>query len=113
MIASTDKAYGDHASAVYDETTPLRARFPYDVSKACADLIAQSYAALHVPGTPPTLANLFARVDTARMAADLHQRIARNGGGRTLGGIVRSNDDARVRPQGTGGAERLGLKHIE
>lgn len=45
VIASTDKAYGDHGSAVYDETTPLRARFPYDVSKACADLIAQSYAA--------------------------------------------------------------------
>jgi CDP-glucose 4,6-dehydratase len=50
VIASTDKAYGDHASAVYDETTPLRARFPYDVSKACADLIAQSYAAtFHLP----------------------------------------------------------------
>lgn len=45
VIASTDKAYGDHASVAYDETTPLRARFPYDVSKACADLIAQSYAA--------------------------------------------------------------------
>ena len=44
VTASTDKAYGDHASAVCDETTPLRARFPYDVSKACADLIAQSYA---------------------------------------------------------------------
>jgi CDP-glucose 4,6-dehydratase len=45
VVASTDKAYGDHAAAVYDETTPLLARFPYDVSKACADLIAQSYAA--------------------------------------------------------------------
>jgi CDP-glucose 4,6-dehydratase len=45
VTASTDKAYGDHGSAVYDEATPLRARFPYDVSKACADLIAQSYAA--------------------------------------------------------------------
>jgi CDP-glucose 4,6-dehydratase len=45
VLASTDKAYGDHASAVYQEATPLRARFPYDVSKACADMIAQSYAA--------------------------------------------------------------------
>lgn len=44
VIASTDKAYGDHGSAAYDESTPLSARFPYDVSKACADLIAQSYA---------------------------------------------------------------------
>jgi CDP-glucose 4,6-dehydratase len=50
VIASSDKAYGDHASAVCDETTPLQARFPYDVSKACADMIAQSYAsAFHLP----------------------------------------------------------------
>jgi predicted PurR-regulated permease PerM len=33
-------------------------------------LIAQIYAILHVPGVPPTLTNLLARVDTARMAAD-------------------------------------------
>jgi CDP-glucose 4,6-dehydratase len=45
VVASSDKAYGDHAVAAYDEETPLRARHPYDVSKACADLIAQSYAA--------------------------------------------------------------------
>src|SRR5205085_10772361 len=28
----------------YDETTPLQGRHPYDASKSCADLIAQSYA---------------------------------------------------------------------
>jgi CDP-glucose 4,6-dehydratase len=28
----------------YDETTPLRGSHPYDVSKSCGDLIAQSYA---------------------------------------------------------------------
>jgi len=33
-------------------------------------LIAQTYVGLHGPGTPPTLANLFARVDPARMAGD-------------------------------------------
>ena len=28
----------------YDETMPLQGRHPYEVSKSCADLIAQSYA---------------------------------------------------------------------
>jgi CDP-glucose 4,6-dehydratase len=44
VIASSDKAYGAHDVLPYDEATPLRARHPYDVSKACADLIAQSFA---------------------------------------------------------------------
>lgn len=42
-VASSDKAYGD-APLPYTESTPLQARSPYDVSKACTDLIAQSYA---------------------------------------------------------------------
>ena len=45
VIASSDKAYGDHAELPYKEETPLRGRHPYDVSKSCADLLAQSYAA--------------------------------------------------------------------
>jgi CDP-glucose 4,6-dehydratase len=44
IVASSDKAYGEHAELPYDEDTPLRGAHPYDVSKACADLIAQSYA---------------------------------------------------------------------
>jgi CDP-glucose 4,6-dehydratase len=44
VVASSDKAYGAHESLPYDENTPLQARHPYDVSKACADLIARSYA---------------------------------------------------------------------
>ena len=44
VTASSDKAYGDHEGRAYDETTPLRGRHPYDVSKSCADLIAQTYA---------------------------------------------------------------------
>jgi CDP-glucose 4,6-dehydratase len=44
VVASSDKAYGDNGSAAYDERTPLAGRHPYDASKACADLIAQSYA---------------------------------------------------------------------
>jgi CDP-glucose 4,6-dehydratase len=44
VVASSDKAYGDQEQLPYDEETPLRGRNPYDVSKSCADLIAQSYA---------------------------------------------------------------------
>ncbi len=44
VIASSDKAYGDCPHLPYTEETPLAARNPYDVSKSCADLIAQSFA---------------------------------------------------------------------
>jgi CDP-glucose 4,6-dehydratase len=44
VVASSDKAYGDQPSLPYGEDTPLEGRHPYDVSKSCADLIAQAYA---------------------------------------------------------------------
>lgn len=44
VLASSDKAYGDHANLPYSEDTPLQGHHPYDVSKSCADLIGQSYA---------------------------------------------------------------------
>ena len=44
VIASSDKAYGDQEALPYGEDTPLQGRHPYDVSKSCADLIAQTYA---------------------------------------------------------------------
>lgn len=47
VLASSDKAYGDHESLPYSEDAPLQGRHPYDVSKSCADLIAQSYAATY------------------------------------------------------------------
>jgi CDP-glucose 4,6-dehydratase len=45
VVASSDKAYGDWSGRPYREDMALRARHPYDVSKAAADLLAQSYAA--------------------------------------------------------------------
>jgi CDP-glucose 4,6-dehydratase len=45
VIASSDKAYGHQDQLPYGEDTPLAGRHPYDVSKSCADLIAQAYAA--------------------------------------------------------------------
>ncbi len=46
VIASSDKAYGDYPKKKmpYKEDYELKAKFPYDVSKACADMIARSYA---------------------------------------------------------------------
>ena len=43
VVASSDKAYGDQDQLPYSEETPLEGRHPYDVSKSCADLIAQAY----------------------------------------------------------------------
>jgi CDP-glucose 4,6-dehydratase len=43
VVASTDKAYGTADRLPYDETMQLAGRHPYDVSKACADMLAQGY----------------------------------------------------------------------
>jgi CDP-glucose 4,6-dehydratase len=47
VVASSDKAYGSHPKLPYTEETPLQGRFPYDVSKSCADLLAHSYYETH------------------------------------------------------------------
>ncbi len=42
-VASSDKAYGSSKTLPYTEDMPLCGEHPYDVSKSCTDLIAQSY----------------------------------------------------------------------
>lgn len=44
VVASSDKAYGQHAQLPYREGAKLQPAYPYDTSKAAADLIARSYA---------------------------------------------------------------------
>jgi CDP-glucose 4,6-dehydratase len=44
VVASSDKAYGTQPALPYTEDQPLQGRHPYDVSKSCTDLIAQTYA---------------------------------------------------------------------
>ena len=44
VIASSDKAYGDQEVLPYREDAPVCGKHPYDVSKSCADLLAQMYA---------------------------------------------------------------------
>ncbi len=44
VVASSEKAYGEQSNLPYREEFPLQGRHPYEVSKSCADLIAQSFA---------------------------------------------------------------------
>jgi CDP-glucose 4,6-dehydratase len=60
LIASSDKAYGEHPTLPYDETMPLLGQEPYDASKACAEIVARTYFASY--GTPVAItrcANLY------------------------------------------------------
>lgn len=60
IVASSDKAYGAQDDLPYRETLPLQPAYPYDVSKAAADLIARSY--WHTYGLPVAVtrfANLY------------------------------------------------------
>jgi CDP-glucose 4,6-dehydratase len=50
IVASSDKAYGEHAKLPYAEDAPRDGRFPYDASKAAAELVAFSYS--HSFGVP-------------------------------------------------------------
>ncbi len=54
VVASSDKAYGTQKILPYTEDMSLIGRQPYEVSKSCADLIAQSY--FHTYQTPVTIA---------------------------------------------------------
>lgn len=90
VVASSDKAYGDQEQLPYHEDTPLLARFPYDVSKACTDLIARSYAATYdLPVAVGRLANVYGGGDlnfsrlvpeTARALAEGRPPVVRSNG---------------------------------
>ena len=54
VVASSDKAYGEAEKLPYTEETALEARFPYDTSKMCADLLCRSYVATYA--TPVAVA---------------------------------------------------------
>ncbi|MEO6221821.1 MAG: GDP-mannose 4,6-dehydratase [Vicinamibacterales bacterium] len=53
VVASSDKAYGNQALP-YTEDAPLLGRHPYEVSKSCADMLAQCYH--HTYGLPVAIA---------------------------------------------------------
>ena len=63
IVASSDKAYGEYdlKKLPYQETYDLRPIFPYDVSKACADLITKSYSTslFNVPVITTRFSNIY------------------------------------------------------
>lgn len=65
VVASSDKAYGDQVNLPYLEDAPMQGRFPYDVSKSCADLIARSYFhSYNLPVAITRCGNLYGGGDT-------------------------------------------------
>ncbi len=64
VVASSDKAYGSHTILPYSEDFKLNALFPYDVSKACTDLISQSFAhTFDLPVAVTRSANIYGPAD--------------------------------------------------
>ncbi len=60
VVVSSDKAYGPCKTIPYKEEERLHGKAPYDVSKSCADLIAQMYANVYdLPVTITRCANVF------------------------------------------------------
>lgn len=60
VVASSDKAYGDHETLPYSEDAPLNGRYPYDASKVCAEVLAFSYATSYgLPVATTRCGNLF------------------------------------------------------
>lgn len=90
VVASSDKAYGSHSDLPYREDLPLRPQYPYDVSKACADLLARCYfATWGVPAVVTRFANIygpgdlnFSRLvpDTVRAALEGRRPVIRSDG---------------------------------
>lgn len=65
VVASSDKAYGSQPVLPYAEDMPLLAVHPYDVSKACADMLTLSYCrTFDVPACVTRCGNFFGPGDT-------------------------------------------------
>ena len=60
VVASSEKAYGEPQALPFVEEHPLHGRHPYDVSKSCVDLIAQTYATTYrLPVAITRFSNLY------------------------------------------------------
>lgn len=90
IVASSDKAYGEHKKLPYTENAALQALHPYDASKACADILTRTYAHTYNVSTAITrCANIygpgdvnFSRIipDTIRSASSNADPIIRSDG---------------------------------
>lgn len=64
IVASSDKAYGK-TTTPYTEDFPLKGDHPYDVSKSCTDLIAQTYfKTYNLPLVITRFGNVYGEGDT-------------------------------------------------
>jgi CDP-glucose 4,6-dehydratase len=80
VVASSDKAYGRHDALPYREDFALQPTYPYDVSKAAADLIARSYGStFDMPVAVTRLANVYGPGDVnwARLIPDAARTLVR------------------------------------
>lgn len=60
IVASSDKSYGAQDKLPYVEDAPLLASYPYDVSKACCDMLSFSYFRTYgLPVTIMRFCNIF------------------------------------------------------
>jgi len=81
IIASSDKAYGQQKKLPYTEDSPLSGYFPYDASKACAEIIARSYFMTYrLPLAITRNANTYGPADMnfSRVIPDVITRIIKN-----------------------------------
>lgn len=82
VVASSDKAYGKHDELPYVEDFSLDGIYPYDTSKACAEMLARSYYHTYdLPVSITRCANLygggdlnFSRIVPDTIRAILHDR---------------------------------------
>ncbi|HEX2231870.1 MAG TPA: GDP-mannose 4,6-dehydratase [Thermoleophilaceae bacterium] len=80
VVASTDHAYGRHEQLPYREDFALRPVYPYDVSKACTDMVARCYARVYdLPVAVTRLANTYGGGDRnwSRIVPDTARAIVR------------------------------------
>jgi CDP-glucose 4,6-dehydratase len=80
VVASTDHAYGANDELPYREDFGLQPTYPYDVSKACADLIARCYATTYgLPLAVTRLANTYGGGDRnwSRIVPDVASALVR------------------------------------
>lgn len=89
IVASSDKAYGPAEKLPYTEDHPLAPRYPYDASKAAADLLARCYwHTFALPVAVTRFANLYGGGDLNRSRL-VPEAIAAALGGRAP--IIRSD----------------------
>ncbi len=81
VIASSDKAYGEHKNLPYNEDYSLSALHPYDASKACTDILARTYARTYdMPIVVTRCANIYGGGDLnfSRIIPDTIRSILQN-----------------------------------